>query len=97
MARWIGASASQRFWQYLVPAARAAIEGGDWDNAMADYQAQAEREKAALAAAVPGSLAARLGERRLESLRREWRSCRDSKARDLATLAEADRRKARRS
>ncbi len=95
MAAWIGASPSQRFWQYTVPAARKAVNDGGWlEKAMADYVAQGEAYKAALEAAEEGSLAYRQANRRLEACRRDWLSLRDMRKRDLATLAEADRRKA---
>lgn len=95
MAAWIGASESQRFWQYIVPQARKEVADGGWlETALAEYVVKGETLKAAMVTMTEGSLEYRQSVRRLEALRRDYRSLVDQRKRDLATLAEADRRKA---
>lgn len=95
MAAWIGATEAQRFWQYTVPQARKDIADGGWlDTALAEYVAKGEALKIAMVTMVEGSLQYRQSVRRLEALRRDYRSLADQRKRDLAILAEADRRKA---
>ena len=96
MARWIDATPSQRFWQYTYPAARRLIESGEWDACIAEYDAQIERAKAGLAASEPGSHDHRRRTRRLADLETYRAGNIASKEADLATIAEAARRKAER-
>lgn len=96
MASWIGASDSQRFWQYVVPAARKAVASNWFAEEKARLVEAAAKMQAALDAAEPGSFTARQANRRLETLRRDYRNAVAVHKRDLATLAEADRRAARR-
>lgn len=95
MASWIGASPSQRFWQYILPAARDALARGDAELCRADLLRKAAQVEADFAADT-SSVRDRKRARRLEALRREWRSVAAQEARDRATVAEGDRRKAAR-
>ena len=96
MASWIGASDAQRFWQYILPAAKRAIADGDWDRAVADYERQIADATARMDAAMADSFDQRAWRRRVASLTRDRDSCIASRERDIATIAEADRRRARR-
>lgn len=96
MASWIGASSAQRFWQYTLPAARRAIASGEWDTCIAEYDRQISDAQAHMAAAVPDSFDQRSWGRRIAGYQRDRDSCIRSRERDLATIAEADRRRARR-
>lgn len=93
MASWIGASPSQRFWQYTLPAARRAIASGEWDRCIADYDRQIADAQADLAAQAPDTFAFRQRQRRIAGLERDRDSCIASRARDLDTIAEGERRK----
>ena len=94
MARWIDATPSQRFWQYTLPAARRLIEKGEWDQCIAEYDAQIEKAKAGLAASEPGSFDHRQRTRRLAELETYRAGNIALKEADLATIAEGERRKA---
>lgn len=94
MARWIDASPSQRFWQYILPAARRMIESGEWDRCIADYDARIAEAATRVETAEPDSFDQRAWRRRLASLTRERDGCVTSRDVDLATIAEGARRKA---
>lgn len=95
MASWIGATDAQRFWQYIVPAARRAVADGGWlETEMAALAAKGSDMKAKQETFEVGSTEYRVYARRIEQLREQYRGLIAMRRTDLATLAEADRRKA---
>ena len=95
MAAWIGASDSQRFWQYLVPAARAALARGDHDSSREWLLGEVRKVEASYAADT-SALRDKRRERRLADLRNLWRGIARAEAIDRETVAKADRLKSQR-
>lgn len=93
MASWIGASSSQRFWQYIVPAARRSIENGDWDQCIADYDKQIQFARIELAKHEDSSVDHKRWARRIASYETYRADLVRQHEQDLAVLAEADRRR----
>lgn len=96
MARWIDASPSQRFWQYTYPNARRLIESGEWDVCIAEGGRQIADAQMQLDATTPGDIEHRRWTRRLADRVRDRDNAVRMKEQDLATIAEAERRKAAR-
>lgn len=81
MASWIGGTEAQRFYQYIRPAARAALKRGDHEIVKKDILDRVAKLK------VPGAEASDIEvkryNRRLESLREEFRANERQLRRDL--------------
>lgn len=86
MATWIEASPAQRFYQYILPDAKNQLAIRAADKARADLVARAADVEARYAVDV-SPLRDRVRTRRLEILRREWRSVAIEEARIKALVA----------
>jgi hypothetical protein len=98
--RWVDASDEQRFWAYIVPAAKQRIESGYWDK----FLARVEREGKAAAAKfasmdrnVVDALTYGNARRDVEGLRRDYKAGLHNRAVDIQTLTTASRKKAARA
>lgn len=96
MASWIGGTPEQRFRQYVLPAAKRMVDGGEWDACLAAYAPLIEKARAAVEAAEPGSHDHRAWTRRLASLEAELAGNVAARDSDIAVIAEGARRDAAR-